>query len=116
MVEDLATNQFVISEMLEKIGCSFEMAEDGEQGINMAKTNKYDLILMDCNMPVIDGFEATQKIRENGLTDIPIIALTAYALEGDQEKCLQAGMNDFISKPINKDLLIKILKKWTSKE
>jgi len=75
-------------------------------------SKKYDLILMDVQMPEMDGLEATQKIRDLGFKDIPIVAMTANAMKGDREMCLDAGMNDYISKPIKREIVFKIVEKW----
>ncbi len=77
-----------------------------------AEPAKYDVILMDIQMPVLDGRSATREIRERGFKDVPIIALTAEAMKGDKEKCLEAGMTDYISKPIKRDVVFKLVKKY----
>ena len=108
VVEDVTTNQFVIMNMLEGLGCHTDLAVNGQESIAMVQKTQYDLVLMDCKMPIMDGFEATRAIRAFN-TEIPIVALSANALKGDKEKCLQAGMNDFISKPVNKQDVIQVL-------
>ena len=85
---------------------ALDLAENGEVAVQKVKENEYDLILMDCQMPVMDGFEATKIIRDLGYRDLSIVALTANALEEDREKCLKAGMDDFVSKPVEKNELI----------
>ena len=90
--------------MLEKLGYNVEIAENGKEVIQIVEKNDFDLILMDVQMPEMDGFQATQKIREleqNSNKHIPIIALTAYAMKSDREKCLSVGMDGYLSKPIN---------------
>lgn len=114
VAEDVPTNQFIITDMLENLGCQVEIAEDGAVAVKLVQEKEYDLVLMDCNMPVMDGFEATIEIRNLGLTDLPIVALTANALAGDQEKCLGVGMNDFVSKPCTQEMLADVLEKWLS--
>lgn len=109
IVEDVLTNQFVISEMLKGLGCEFDIANNGQEAFEAVQKHKYDVVLMDCNMPVMDGYEATKKIRELGIDKLPIIALTASALESDKKKCLSAGMNDFVSKPIDKNEIVRIM-------
>lgn len=113
LVEDNAINQLVASEMLAHFGCSTEVANNGSEAVEFIKTNSYDLVLMDCQMPVMDGYEATVEIRnwerEMGRKEIPIVALTANALSGEKEKCLQAGMNKFMTKPFTMDSFAKIL-------
>lgn len=116
LVEDNMVNQIVASEILEQAGYVIETAENGQEAVDKL-TDKFDLILMDCQMPVLDGFGASQKIREiekaNSVTQsIPIIALTANALKGDRERCLAAGMNDYITKPIDPEELYALLAKY----
>jgi signal transduction histidine kinase/DNA-binding response OmpR family regulator len=103
LVEDSPVNREVASGMLEALGCKVETASDGSVGVEQALSWGFDAVLMDCQMPLMDGFEATQRIRAaeaaNGRKAMPIVALTANALQGDRERCLAAGMSDFISKP-----------------
>ena len=104
LAEDNKVNQRLASRMLEKLGYNVEIAENGKEVIQIVEKNDFDLILMDVQMPEMDGFQATQKIREleqNSNKHIPIIALTAYAMKGDREKCLSVGMDGYLSKPIN---------------
>lgn len=101
LVEDYEPNQRVASKMIEKLGGTVEVADDGEQALEKLKVHRYDIIFMDCQMPEMDGFEATKLIRKDPtMSDNIIVAMTANALEGDREKCIAAGMNDYISKPI----------------
>ena len=88
-----------------------EIAEDGKEAIEKALQQSYELIFMDIQMPKMDGYEATRKLRQEGITT-PIIALTAYAMAGDADKCIEAGCDDYISKPIDKEELRKILSKY----
>ncbi len=90
-------------------GAKVQIAANGLEAVKMVEDFKFDLILMDCQMPEMDGYEATEKIRAmaSPLSSIPIIAMTANALSGDREKCLAAGMDDYISKPISKIALIE---------
>ena len=97
--------------MLKDMGCEFDVANNGQEAFDAVQKNEYDVVLMDCNMPVMDGYEATQKIRDLGFKDLPIVALTASALESDRKKCLAAGMDDFVSKPIDKDEIVRIMDK-----
>jgi two-component system, sensor histidine kinase and response regulator len=103
LVEDSPVNCEVASGMLEALGCKVETAGDGSVGVEQALSWGFDAVLMDCQMPLMDGFEATRRIRAaeaaSGRKAMPIIALTANALQGDRERCLAAGMSDFISKP-----------------
>ena len=111
LVDDVEVNRFVITEMLEGYGCLVEQAEDGEIAANMAKNGSYDLIFMDCQMPVMDGFQAAKEIRKFD-KNIPIIALTANVLAAEKDKCFSVGMNDFIAKPITKECFAPIFNKW----
>lgn len=104
VVEDNLTNQIVATKMLRKLGCRADVAGNGKDAVGLFEKSRYDLILMDCQMPVMDGFEATKRIRKieessSGMVRTPIIALTANALLGDRNTCLDAGMDDYISKP-----------------
>tara|TARA_R110002124_G_scaffold64985_2_gene177397 strand:- start:198120 stop:199766 length:1647 start_codon:yes stop_codon:yes gene_type:complete len=109
LVEDVVTNQFIISEMLESIGCSVELAEDGAIAVEKIKANAYDAVFMDCQMPIMDGYEATRAIRRLNIKQPRIIALTANAYEADQDRCIAAGMDDFVTKPVVMNTLIKAL-------
>ncbi len=102
VVDDNKVNLKVAVRMLEKLGCTVDSAEGGEESVRKVASTPYDVVLMDCQMPEVDGFEATRRIRElEGAASVPIIALTANAMRGDREKCLAAGMNDFLSKPVS---------------
>ena len=107
VAEDNAINQKVIRRLLEKSGHSVEIVGNGKQAVDALESWSYDLALIDVQMPVMDGFEAALSIRRNeqdrGLRRIPLIALTAYAMKGDRERCLNAGMDDYVSKPIRKE-------------
>jgi len=113
MVEDNAVNQMVAARLLEKMGCRVDVAANGREAVEMASLLPYDAIFMDCQMPEMDGFEATQEIRRREGTSVhrPIIAMTANAMQGDRERCLDAGMDDYISKPIRKTDLIEVLER-----
>jgi FOG: CheY-like receiver len=107
LVEDNLMNQKFMSHILKRLGSTFDIAVDGRDAIEKVQKNKYDLILMDVQMPVMDGLEATQYIRnELKMKDIPIIALTAHAMKGDREKCLAAGCTGYITKPIDQQKLV----------
>jgi PAS domain S-box-containing protein len=114
LVEDNIVNQKVAQAMLLKSGYSVDIAADGDEALKALKIISYDLIFMDCQMPVMDGFEATMHIRKlpGKKRNIPIIAMTAGAMQGDRSKCIEAGMNDYLSKPIDRDSVEKILKKF----
>jgi len=111
IVEDNMVNVFVCQNFLKKWGVISDVAENGELGVEKVKANQYDCVLMDIQMPVMDGYEATRKIREFN-TDVPIIALTASALLEKKEKTLMVGMNDFVSKPFRPDELFQVLMKY----
>ena len=114
VAEDNAVNQKVTSRMLERLGYRCDLAEDGQAALDALETHAYDLIFMDCQMPVMDGFEATRRIRETEGEQrrITIIATTADALAGTRESCLQAGMDDYISKPIDIKKLAEVLERF----
>ncbi len=116
LVEDNPVNREVSTGMLELIGYHVAVAEDGQQALTVSATDSFDLILMDCQMPVMDGFTATAGIRsrerDTRAPHIPIIALTANAMEGDRERCLAAGMDDYLSKPFSRQALAEMLARW----
>lgn len=114
LAEDMDANRKLASIMLRKIGYECDIAVNGKEAIDACLTKKYDLILMDCQMPLTDGYEASKIIKTEGGPNegTAIIAMTANALEGDREKCLAAGMDDFISKPVTIKVLEEILRKW----
>ncbi|HAS43919.1 MAG TPA: hypothetical protein DCS93_25810 [Microscillaceae bacterium] len=110
LAEDNQMNQFLATTILEEWGVIVEVAENGKEALEKFSENKYDLILMDMQMPLMDGVEATKAIRQRLNSSIPIIALTANAIKGDRQRCLEAGMNDYLTKPFaQNDLLEKIL-------
>ncbi len=111
LVEDVEVNRFVITEILESYGCDIEHAGNGKLAVGMAAKKSYDIIFMDCQMPVMDGFESTREIRKID-KDVPIIALTANVLTSEKEKCFESGMNDFVPKPITKEDFAPILNEW----
>jgi CheY-like chemotaxis protein len=113
LVEDNEDNQLVGVELLKLAGCNTDVAENGEIAVRMARQGSYDLILMDMQMPVMDGLTATRKMRSiPELQAIPIIAMTANAMQSDQQLCIESGMNDFISKPIEPAFLWRTIEKW----
>ena len=116
VVEDNKTNQIVILGMLKKLQIIPDLEENGQHALDRIAHNNYDLVLMDCQMPVLDGYEATRKLRDKEATHhsprVPIIALTAHAAIGEREKCLAAGMDDYLTKPLSKVSLRKILHHW----
>ncbi len=117
VVEDNAVNQMVIDELLHEFGHTTVLAENGKQAIERVEEGNIDLVLMDCQMPVMDGFEATRRLREieseRGKPRMPIIAVTSNAIKGDRERCLNAGMDDYVSKPINTAKLIVAIETHT---
>jgi len=114
LAEDNLINQKLAKMMLTKAGYQVEVANNGQEAVEKYTTSpeNFDLIFMDVQMPEMDGIEATQVIREKGFDTIPIVAMTANAMKGDREICLKAGMNDYISKPIKRELTFEILEKW----
>jgi len=113
LVEDNPVNQTVIEAMLRSLGFKVSVATDGAQAVRSAESLIFEAILMDCRLPIIDGYEATRQIRQlPGCLDVPIIALTANALQGDREACLSAGMNDYLAKPFKRTDLQQILQRW----
>ncbi len=117
IIDDDMRNVFALSSLLEQKGVDLVIGRNGEEGIKKLKEdNNIDLILMDIMMPVMDGYEAMKKIRnEIGLKDIPIIALTAKAMKGDKEKAIESGANDYLTKPVDVDKLISLLRVWLYK-
>ncbi len=111
IVEDDKFNAFIIVSFLQKSQVKFQIAETGEKAVEMALNKKPDLILMDIKLPGIDGLEATRQIKMV-YQNLPIIAQTAYATENDKDNAIAAGCNDFISKPINSNVLIQIMAKY----
>lgn len=114
VVEDNVVNQQVALLELQYLGMRADAVGNGNEAIEAISNIKYDLVLMDCQMPEMDGFTATKKIRElqSSVKSTPIIAMTAQAMEGDRERCLEAGMNDYISKPIDRETLATVLRRW----
>ena len=116
LAEDNMVNQKLASRILEKLGYRVDIVSNGEEAIRALESTHYDLVLMDLQMPVMDGISATQAIRagETALSNprIPIIAMTAHALKGDRERCLDAGMDDYVAKPIQPQALIEKLDLW----
>jgi CheY-like chemotaxis protein len=116
LVEDNAVNAFISAASLESMGVASVHASDGNQAVDLFRQRRFDAVLMDCEMPVMDGFAATRLIREfeasSGRPRTPVIALTANALTGDREHCLQQGMDDYMSKPIELRELSLLVAKW----
>ncbi|MGA2025465.1 MAG: response regulator [Syntrophobacteraceae bacterium] len=125
LAEDNHVNQEVAQYMLESLGCRVELASNGREALEAFSKAPFDLVLMDCQMPELDGYQVTRIIREKemqgckdrteqgqGIRRTPIIALTAHAMQGDREQCIAAGMDDYLSKPFNRDGLVTLLKRW----
>lgn len=114
LAEDNLINQKLARFMLEKSGYKVTVANNGEEAVNIYKStpDKFNLILMDIQMPKLDGKKATGILRNEGFNNIPIIAMTAEVMKGDREKCIAAGMNDYIPKPIKREVIFKVIKKW----
>jgi CheY-like chemotaxis protein len=111
IVEDNEMNRDMLSRRLARQGFEVAMAVDGKQGVEMAASEKPDLILMDMSLPVMNGWEATEKVKSNPATkNIPVIALTAHAMSEDREKCIAAGCNDFDTKPVDLPRLLEKIK------
>jgi signal transduction histidine kinase/CheY-like chemotaxis protein len=114
VVEDHKVNQKMMEKMLKKLGVSVKVAENGEEAVRGVETEHYDLVFMDCQMPGMDGYEATARIRslQAPRGDVPVIAMTAHAMAGDREKCLEAGMDDYLAKPVRKEAVLAMIRKY----
>ncbi len=118
IAEDNMANQFVIKQLLKKIDITPEFAKNGQEAIDMYKSkhSEWDLVFMDCKMPVIDGYEATETIRQfeqdNGLDKGIIVGLSANAFTGSTNEAITSGMNDYLTKPIDRDKLMQLLKQY----
>ena len=121
LVEDNPINQMVAQKMLEKLGLKPAQANNGVEALTMLDKEAYDLVLMDCQMPEMDGFDATREIRKLSIKSInkqaiPIVAMTANVMSGDRERCIEVGMDDYIGKPVQRDQLESVLRKWVGKK
>ncbi len=114
VVDDNIINQKVAAKMLERLACSVDVVSDGQQAVDAVKRQPYDLVLMDVQMPVMDGLDATKNIRtmEGELRHTIIIAVTANAIQGDRERCLASGMDDYLPKPIKQQDIQSMISKW----
>ncbi len=116
LAEDNPTNQVVATRLLEKMGFSVVAVDNGQDAVRALETGSFDLVLMDLQMPIMDGFEATRTIRDPQSAvrnrRVPIVAMTAHALKGDRERCLEAGMDDYVSKPVDPKKLATVAERW----
>jgi len=113
LVEDNPVNQLVAKGMLAKLGCQVQLATQGAEALAWLEQEDFDLVLMDCNMPVMDGYEASRRIRQSGRwPDLPIVALTANAMPEERERCRAAGMNDYLAKPFRREELLALVEHW----
>jgi CheY-like chemotaxis protein len=114
LAEDNQVNQKLATIMLTKAGYTIKVVDNGRLALEAfaGTPHAFDLILMDVQMPEMDGLEATRQLRQKGFTTVPIIAMTANAMVGDREKCIESGMDDYITKPIKREVVFKILEKW----
>jgi CheY-like chemotaxis protein len=118
IAEDNPINQKVIERMVQKLGYPVDLVATGSEAIDALSRRSYGLVFMDCQMPEVDGFEACREIRKRQLTGprVPIVAITANAMKGDRERCLAAGMDDYVSKPFKQDDLRTMIDRWISPE
>lgn len=114
MAEDNAINQRVGKLILQRAGFNIDLVADGNEALEAHRASPYDLILMDCQMPTMDGFEASRQIRQLPQPQPIIIAVTANALVGERERCLNAGMDDYLSKPFQAEQLVAVVRKWVT--
>jgi CheY-like chemotaxis protein len=114
VVDDAPVNQIVAVRALQRCGCRSDVAGDGFEALNALATNRYDAVLMDCQMPKMDGYAATTELRrrEAGARRVPVIAMTASTMKGDLERCIAHGMDDFLSKPIRHNALDEVIHRW----
>ncbi len=116
LAEDTPANQEVAVKMLQKLGYRVDCVANGREAVNAVMAQRYDLVLMDCQMPEMDGFEATRVLRSMNGDRMPIIALTANAMKGDREKCLGVGMDDYLTKPVKLHAMAAMLKRWLNEQ
>jgi two-component system, sensor histidine kinase len=119
IAEDAITNQMVVCKVLQRFGLEFKVANNGQEALDLLASEHFDLVLMDGQMPVVDGYEATVLIRAGGISginqDIPVVALTAHAMVGEDQRCFDAGMNEFLTKPLDRSRLVEVLEKYLPK-
>ncbi len=114
MAEDNVINQRVGKLILQRAGLDIDLVSDGSEAVDAHRANPYDLILMDCQMPTMDGFEASRRIRDLPQKQPIIVAVTANALVGERERCLNAGMDDYLSKPFQAEQLVDVVARWVA--
>lgn len=115
VAEDNTVNQLIIRGMLAKLGHDFTVVENGKLAVEKMAEGDFDLVLMDCYMPEMDGYLATQMIRQNPkFANTPIVAMTASAMDDEKDRCLQVGMNDYLAKPLNMAMVEAVLQKYMS--
>jgi CheY-like chemotaxis protein len=114
LAEDNPVNQKLAEKLLSKAGYRVDTASNGKEAVELVVANpdKYNLVFMDVQMPELNGLDATRQLREKGFLNLPIVAMTANAMKGDRETCLAAGMDDYIPKPIKREVVFDVLKKW----
>lgn len=119
LVDDNAINQLVAREMLISLGAEVACTADGEEALAALEAEPYDLVIMDVQMPVLNGLDATRQWRqreaERGSARLPIVALTANAMASDRERCLASGMDDYLAKPVRREQLAAMLKRWVAR-
>jgi CheY-like chemotaxis protein len=117
VAEDNPVNQMLTRKLLERCGHEVVVVDDGRSAVTAAQAHRFDVILMDVQMPEMSGFEATRRIRAHEVDAgrVPIIALTAHAMSGDRERCLEAGMDDYLTKPIDKARLHELVARWSAR-
>jgi CheY-like chemotaxis protein len=111
LAEDNQVNQLVARKILASLGVEVEVVENGQLALEKIKTGTFDAVFLDCQMPVMDGYTAAREIRKLGgaAAKLPLIAMTAHAMTGDREKCIEAGMNEYITKPVKKESIAEVL-------
>lgn len=117
LVEDKEVSQLLGVNILTQLGCEVDVVRDGREAVSQVANNNYDVVFMDCSMPIMNGYDATEAIRayearRNDFKRVPIIALTARVMEGDREKCIRAGMDDYTTKPIRTESVCEMINKW----
>ena len=114
--EDNLVNQKVLSAFLTGLGCNVTLVNNGRAAVDAVREGEFDLVLMDCHMPEMDGLAATRQIRTliKPLGDVPIVAVTAGAFDEDRDRCREAGMNDFLAKPYTRETLEQVLERWSA--